>query len=271
MEPFFIEGKSGPLFAIYHSPGEQQDRRADIILVPPFAEEMNRCRRMMYLQARALSAVGIGTLILDLYGTGDSAGNFGDARWDAWQADVHAGHQWLAARGRTSVSLLGIRLGGMLAAACAAAHPGAYQSLILWQPVTNGDTALTQFLRIRMAAGLTGEENKESTKDLKQRLEAGESIEVAGYDLHPELAGALAAQRLAPLGPDCRCPIHWLEVAAEDRQAISPAAGKAIGEWRAAGVEISSDVVAGEPFWNIQETTIAPALVDSTTALLARA
>ena len=87
MQPFFLEGRGGPLFALYHPPlaGEP---RAIVVHCPAFAEEMNKSRRMVALQARAFVEQGLGTLVFDLFGTGDSAGDFGDATWDGWLADV---------------------------------------------------------------------------------------------------------------------------------------------------------------------------------------
>src|SRR3546814_1526626 len=60
--------------------------------------EMNRSRRMAALQARALAALGIDVLLLDLFGTGDSAGDFRDARWEIWREDAMAAVAWLGAR-----------------------------------------------------------------------------------------------------------------------------------------------------------------------------
>ena len=81
LEPTMIAGDRGPLFAVHYAPTLAQHGRAAIYL-PPFAEELNRSRKMASLQARALAAAGIGVLVLDPYGCGDSAGDFRDARWD---------------------------------------------------------------------------------------------------------------------------------------------------------------------------------------------
>jgi len=45
----------------------------------PFAEEMNKSRRMAGLQARALARAGYDVLQIDLRGCGGSSGDFGDA------------------------------------------------------------------------------------------------------------------------------------------------------------------------------------------------
>ena len=79
-EPLFIDRPGGDLFALYHPP--RRAPQGGVVYIPPFAEEMNRSRRMAALQARALAESGWGVLTIDPYGCGDSAGDFADARWD---------------------------------------------------------------------------------------------------------------------------------------------------------------------------------------------
>jgi exosortase A-associated hydrolase 2 len=262
-EPVFLAGVAGPLFAIYHPPHAGAADRGDLIYLPPFAEELNRARRMAALQASALAAAGTGVLLLDPHGCGDSAGEFSEARWEIWRQDVRAAGDWLAARGRRRIGLWGLRLGATLAADAAAAEPGRFDRLILWQPVGNGESALTQFLRIRVAAAMAGGA-AETTQALRKSLAAGQPVEVAGYTLHPELAAAIDGLRLAPLGPRCQAPISWLELAGDAAAALTPAARRVADEWRAAGVRLAIDTVVGEPFWSTPEITVAPALLAAT-------
>ena len=51
---------------------------------------MNKSRRMAALQARAFAEMGFGVLQIDLFGCGDSSGDFSDARWDIWKQDLIA-------------------------------------------------------------------------------------------------------------------------------------------------------------------------------------
>ena len=157
-EPLFIDGAEGPLFVVYHRPADTGSSRCDsaVLYLPPFAEEMNRSRRMASLLARTLADEGFGVLILDPFGTGDSAGNFKDASWDTWCDDARAACLWLAGQGYQKISLVGLRLGACLAleTACAEDLRDLLAQIVLWQPVSNGETFLNQFLRIRVAAGL---------------------------------------------------------------------------------------------------------------------
>src|SRR5689334_9630124 len=74
------------LFAV-HWPAAAPSLRQAVLVLPPFAEELNKCRPMLAAQARALAAAGLDVLLVDLFGTGDSDGEFVEARWERWQQD----------------------------------------------------------------------------------------------------------------------------------------------------------------------------------------
>jgi exosortase A-associated hydrolase 2 len=264
VEPLFLDGSAGRLFAVYHAPAPGRVPTGGLIYLPPFAEEMNRSRRMAALQARALASSGIGVLLLDLYGTGDSGGEFVAARWRIWLEDVATAADWLGVRLPARLGLLGLRLGGMLAAAAAAEAPGRFRRLMLWQPVTDGKSMLTQFLRLRVAAAMGGGEPKENTEQLRAELTAGRPLEVAGYEISPELAAAIDGLRLNDLdfGPDLA--IDWLEIAPEAGRALSPAARRVTEQWHERGIPIAAASVAGQQFWTTQEISLAPDLLAET-------
>ncbi|MEM7570930.1 MAG: hypothetical protein AAF337_14150, partial [Pseudomonadota bacterium] len=59
-----------------------------VIIMQPFAEEMNRCRRLLALTQSALADRGICSLTLDYLGTGDSEGAFQEATLPSWISDM---------------------------------------------------------------------------------------------------------------------------------------------------------------------------------------
>lgn len=265
LHPFFLEGTAGPLFALYQAPARAVTRQETFLFVPPFAEEMNRSRRVATLQAQALSAAGHGALILDLFGCGDSGGEFADATWEQWQADVFAAADWVARRHGGAVSLWGLRLGAALAASCAERQKGRFSRLLLWEPVVRGQAYLTQVLRIRVASGLFQEtDRQETTEELRDRLQSGETLEIGGYAFGSKLAVAIDAVDMAAMQPECALPSCWIEVAGEGDRPLSAAAQRALQAWRAAGVAVVDRVVTAPRFWNLIETTIAPDLVAAT-------
>jgi exosortase A-associated hydrolase 2 len=225
---------------------------------------MNRSRRMVALQARQLVETGVRVIVFDLFGTGDSEGDFGDARWERWLEDVSTIASW--ARGERS-SLLAIRLGALLALEAAA--EGGFHSAVLWHPCVSGNTYLRQFLRLRMAEKLINERpDAESVSALLARFTQGEAVEVAGYELAAPLALAIQARSFGDLTPQRISALHWFDVVAADGDPLSAATAATVERWAAAGVGVEAAAVRGEPFWSVQEITVAPLLLEATTRAL---
>jgi exosortase A-associated hydrolase 2 len=266
MEVFFLKGTRGSLFSVFHPAHEHGRNRLSLVYVPPFAEEMNRARRMSALQARRLSELGIDVLLLDPFGTGDSEGDFGDARWDIWYDDVRTAMNWLGARTNAPVGLWGLRLGALLAADVASRHP--IERLVLWQPVLSGDSYLTQFLRLRLAATMNMGENRESTKTLRERLAQRKTLEIAGYHLAPDLANAIASLRFRDLVQTNQVSaINWLEVTTDPSGTFSPGSQKVLDVLTQQD-RVTAKIVTGQPFWLAQEITLVPELLSATDDVL---
>jgi exosortase A-associated hydrolase 2 len=266
-EPFFLKTEPGQRFCLFHPPAGAC--RGAVLYVPPFGEEMNKARRMAALQARALAAEGFGVLLLDLYGCGDSSGDFSEARWDIWKRDLALGHQWLRQRLGCPVSLWGLRLGALLALDYARGAEPSPASLLLWQPVQNGTTFLTQFLRLRIANDMLGEDKEKGggTKALRDTLRGGIALEIAGYELAPALADAIEALDAAALLATA-CPVHWFEAVPADGRPLSPGAAKVVAAWQAGGVDLHTHLVTCPPFWATQEVTECAALLAATSSVL---
>lgn len=261
MEPFFLTGRHGALFCLYLAPHDRVPKAA-VLYLHPFAEEMHKSRRMAALQARHLAANGYAVLQVDLTGCGDSACDFGDARWETWRDDARRAHVWLTERAPGPVMLWGLRSGAALAVVMAGELSGVSR-LLLWQPMINGELFLQQFLRIKLANEmLSAGQSHSGTNGLVARLKAGVAIEVGGYLLAPEMAAALQTLKLDHLAPPC--PVEWFEVSPQGGDALSPASQGLIDTWRRAGVDVRGHVLAGEPFWTTQEITECPELVTAT-------
>ncbi len=269
-QPLFLASGAAARFGLYHAPAAPC--RGAWLYLHPFAEEMNKARRMAALQAVALAAQGWAVLQLDLHGCGDSAGDFGEATWDGWRADVALGLDWLQATLGTQLpqapGLWGLRLGALLAIDYAHRPGGmAPSQLLLWQPVLQGASHLTQFLRLKVAAQMLGDGAADGgTAALRQALAAGEALEIAGYALHPALAAALDELDAARLPPPC--PVHWLEVVAAAGRPLPVAAQRIAQSWQQAGCLLHSATAPGPQFWATQEIAEAPALLQATLAAL---
>ena len=230
---------------------------------------MNRSRRMAALLGRALAERGCTTVILDPFGTGDSGGDFSEARWQTWLEDCRAALDWLPGQGHERIHLIGLRGGANLALAAAARGMPNVVGLVLWQPLLSGKLFLNQWLRVRVAGNLgSAEQDQETTGSLRDRLRDGETLEVAGYALTPALAGDIEGLELVEAAKDVGAPMLWLELAGDGAAEPPPASARALQALAEAGREIAYERIQGEPFWSIEEPVLIDALIARTVAQL---
>lgn len=259
---FFLPAASGEQrLCVFHAPAGAA--RSRVLYLHPFAEEMNKSRRMAALACRALAEAGHAVLQIDLRGCGDSSADFGDASWADWQADVRLGLDWLDQQvPKVPLWLWGLRAGALLAAG----DWGRPVNYLFWQATANGKPALQQFLRLKLAAEMAGGASKGLMDKMKGELAAGAAVEVAGYRLASALASGLEAARLAPAGAPGR--VEWLDLSPSDDASLTPVSEQAIQAWRAGGWDVRSQVVVGPSFWASSEIEIAPALITRTVEAL---
>lgn len=266
-EAFFLPGNKGDLFSLYYPPSTAAPARGGVLLFPAFAEEMNRTRHQVSLQARRLAKLGYGVLSVDLHGTGDSQGDFGEADWELWVEDMLTALRWLMERAGQPLSLLGVRSGCLLALeVLRRQNLSPVDKIVFWQPVVNGENFMNQFLRLRMAADLVAAGEGIGTKETKASLQAGESVEIAGYRLSPALYQSLVVQdfnRHAGLDTGL---IHWLETVPAPERPIGMASRRVI-ESEAWQERVRLYRITGEPFWATPEISIVPALLDQTSEI----
>lgn len=241
-----------------------------MLLVPPFAEELNKSRRMLTEVALSLADRGVATVMPDLYGTGDSEGEFRDADWDVWTRDLLVAASWASSRGWGVRSMLAVRLGCPLAADAAALLPEPLERTVYWQPVVDGQRFTTQFLRLRVAASMMADQ-KETVGELRERLDAGDCIEIAGYECPPRLLAAI--DRLTPdrVAHERLGVLHWLELVRDAASSPSPATQRTVEASRTHVAALHFETKVGEPFWAATEIVVVPGLVARTTELLAAA
>lgn len=234
--------------------------RGIVVHLPAFAEEMNRCRRMVAVQARELARIGYAVLLIDLLGCGDSSGESGDASWSDWLADAELAIGWMRSRWEAPLWLWGLRAGCLLAAEVAARHANA--SLLLWQPPATGRSVLQSFLRLKAAGLLAAGDGggKRVVDELRQQLAEGRPIEVAGYVISADLALGLERAVLDP-GEGGGRPAAWLEITARDNPALLPASLPVLQRLTQRGWSVRTEAVKGPSFWQTTETEVAPQLV----------
>lgn len=263
-EIFFNPASNGERLYVLHYPSSDATPRGTVLCVQPFAEEMNKSRRMLTLQAQQLAAHGYVTLLVDLYGTGDSSGDFGEASWPLWRDDLLDAAAWLRARYAVPLWLWGVRTGALLAAQVA--NELRPNGLVWWSPTRSGKQYLQQFLRLRAAAAMMSGDGKGVVTELRQALASGQPVEVSGYELPAALARDLEGWELTPAIDPIQ--VIWLELSSQTPPVLTPAATAGQQQWRDAGHAVHTAAVTGPAFWQTTEIEVAPALLAATVAAL---
>jgi pimeloyl-ACP methyl ester carboxylesterase len=168
--------------------------------------------------ATLLNQGGVHVLRFDYHGTGDSAGEMLDASLAGWQADIETAIDELkdttdAAR----VGLVGLRLGGTLAATVAARRRKDVDSLVLWDPVVSGEGYLKELL----------------AEARPRAAERGGGHEVMGF----ALSEAMAAELRGLVLPAAELPARTLVV-----RSVPGGSEEAVGS-------VPAELVEGQPAW----------------------
>ena len=260
----FLNCDGRKLFTLTFKP-EGAPARGAVLFLPPFAEEMNKSRRTVALSARALAAAGYCVMLLDPSGCGDSSGDFSEATWGNWKRDADCAITRLKQLFDLPITLWGLRLGALLACDVAVARSDLH-SLILWQPVLNGEQHVDQFLRFELAGQALKGKVGFDRASLWNELRNSRPLQVAGYHLSSQLALDIARHRLADLHPGCS--VTWLDIARPSAAEPNVASVNVMGLWRKKGVPVTWACSDGEVFWRNVDAPDSPALPVATVTAL---
>ncbi len=143
MEAFFFGPSATQLFGAYHAP-QGTSRREGIVLCNPFGQEYMRAHRSFRRLAINLAAKGFSVLRFDYRGTGDSAGTLQGVTAKDWMQDIeYAIQELMDIAAVQKISLLGLRLGALLATEVAAKNKSV-NKLVLWDPIVSGQAYIDE-------------------------------------------------------------------------------------------------------------------------------
>ncbi|MEQ1530677.1 MAG: hypothetical protein ABL925_15280, partial [Methylococcales bacterium] len=141
--------------------------------------------------------------------------------------------------------------------------------LVAWQPVLNGDSFITQFLRLRIvAAAMDRNAPQEKTTELKQQLVDGKAIEVAGYLLNPDLIVPMLSLQANDIDLSGIKELLLFEIVTNLDRGLSVANEKFIEKLHSKNQRSSAKIVVGSSFWSTQEIVEVPELLDETVTSL---
>lgn len=133
-----FENEGQKLYGFLHLPGDPGPHPA-VALLHGFGGNHIEPHALFPKAARALASAGIAALRFDFRGSGDSEGLFQDASIQTEIDDAHAGIEFLRVQPQvdaTRLALLGLSLGGLVAACAAASRPD-IRALVLWSAVAH--------------------------------------------------------------------------------------------------------------------------------------
>ncbi|WP_152606601.1 alpha/beta fold hydrolase [Aquabacterium sp. NJ1] len=130
-------GEPGQPIISWLSETEKSNGKSGVIVLPPIGYEYWTTHRALRDLAEQLARSGHSVLRIDYRGTGDSSGD----KWDAgilsqWKRDIQLSALELRKTGVTSIALVGLRIGALLALNLAQEVDA--NAVVAWIPVTAG-------------------------------------------------------------------------------------------------------------------------------------
>lgn len=198
MHPFYFGRADRPLFGAYHAAANPHSTKG-VVLVHPFGHEYFPAYPALQQLAVRLARADVHVLRFDLYGAGDSGGDFGEGGLEQWQDDLRLAVEELQAMAQVrEVTLVGLRFGATLAwLACREGRLA--QRLALWAPVLDGAGYLAEM------RALEDNYTSHALPAPREAVARGPRFEVLGYPVSEALEAELAAVDLRP-GPALDLP-----------------------------------------------------------------
>jgi pimeloyl-ACP methyl ester carboxylesterase len=206
MTPLFLGTASRRLFGLYTPALATVPGRAfagasrAVVLCPPWGREYLCAHRSLRQLGNMLAGSGFHVMRFDYFGTGDSGGDMPDADLDGWTEDVVAAIEELKDTcDAKKVSLVGLRLGAVLAARATTRHARDVDALVLWDPIVSGARYLAELDRsVALESG-------GKAARAPRLAEAGGGVEVHGFPLTDRLGMDIGAIDLGTLMHQVTC------------------------------------------------------------------
>ena len=251
----FVPGVGGRLFCISTKPIETvSGAERTVLIVPPFAEELNRSRRFLTLLRKKLSSLGSTVALIDLFGTGDSEGDFANASVEIWLDDLNRIAELHSPEENGTLCLLGVRSGCLLIEKLLrdttfAQNPNKVNHIVYVQPEISGYDVVQRMLRTRVAARRFAGDRSETTDILWTKLENGGSVDTSGYVIGSSLA---LSMRSLLIDPQALPPVNlarWLSLVENNE------IPHINSSWHA-------QQILSRPFWQLHDNEPEPHVID---------
>ena len=243
--PFFFPNGNYRLFGVLHE-AKEPSKKEGFVFCSPFAEEKLWVHRVFVNFARDLAGNGYPVLRFDYMGNGDSEGNFEESSLETMLSDTRCAIRTLREKigALESVNLLGLRLGGTIAA-LVAENTSNINRLILWEPVVNGSAYMREMLRINLATQTSVYKKiLYNTDALIGMMKEGKTVNVDGYEMAWPLYEQIAGIDLPGRGNTCEGRVLIVQISRKEGS-ISQSLRKLKEKYARCELAVSVE----EPFW----------------------
>lgn len=237
-----------------------------VLILPPFAEEMNKSRHIISQLMQQNKQAGISSFMLDHYGTGDSEGDLDLATTDIWRQDLQLLLAQLQTAGFSRLSVVAIRFGAMQLFDLLNHQPLALQldKVVLWQPLLDISRFWLQLYRLKiteqMALG-----QKLTQAELEQSLQQDNTLEIAGYPISKAFSESTRQLNIQPPAILATASNCWFEISQLPN--VAATTQKAVTHYQQS-FPLSFQHISNAPFWNTQELATADNLINATRQFL---
>jgi exosortase A-associated hydrolase 2 len=267
---YLPSSQNSQIFLAHYAPQGQGGSMGEVqavIFVPPFAEEMNRSKRMYVLCARLLAEAGIHSIFFDFSGTGDSSGEWGDFDYTDWKNNLIDVYQ-LTKKISSKISLITLRDSALISLDLIKQSEIQINKCILWDPVDSGDALIRQLIRMKIANAMAGDLKKITTREVLESVEQSGYLEVGGYHVSSGLIDSISSQKISDSIETAltSTELHWMTTGKSTGNSPQQLPGCL------AKLNLAEDLLAqltlhsvnDVRFWMQQEVTISPLLLRET-------
>lgn len=265
---YLPSSQNSQIFIAHYAPVEQSASVGDpqtVIFVPPFAEEMNRSKRMYVLCARLLADAGIHSLCFDFAGTGDSSGGWGDFDYSDWKNNLIDVCR-LAKNLTSNISLVTLRDSALISLNLIKQADIQIDKCILWDPIDSGEVLIRQLVRMKIASAMAGDLKKITTKEVLESVEQSGFLEVGGYHVSSDLIDQIKSEKMSDSleAVLTLTELHWMTTGKSASNNAMPICLSKLNLTDVMLKQLTMHAVNDVKFWMQQEVTISPLLLRET-------
>lgn len=166
---------------LYPAKGEM---KGALLICPPDGDERTWSQRVLVNFSRSAASEGYTVFRFDYMGQGESEGEYEQSTFSTRSNDIESAAAFLLKRtGASHVGLLGLRLGGSLAALFAA-KSAAVKYLLLWEPVIDIPAYLFNLLRVNISFQMVMHKAVLKNREkLTEEILSGGKVSINGFYL----------------------------------------------------------------------------------------